>query len=172
MILEAAMGNLPAWTVLPSASRAVLAVIEREIGQQGTAAIAKRDFVAAGIGPGQVVPALKRLSQVGFVEVERGTFGPRYRARRSASTTSGGAARRRLPFGHPGFRLAGGAGVAGGGAVAASGLAIGAGFVASSSPAGAPFWTSSSTSAARRESGRQASKVRNAAGTTGSASVR
>jgi hypothetical protein len=69
--------ELPAWRVLLSGSRAVLAVIEREIGQQGAAAISKRKFVARGIGPGQITASVRRLAQLGFVELERGSFGSR-----------------------------------------------------------------------------------------------
>jgi DNA-binding PadR family transcriptional regulator len=65
-----------AWQVLPSGSRAVLAVIE-EIARQGTARISKRNFVAYGIGPGQIAASVRRLENLSFITVRRGSFGSR-----------------------------------------------------------------------------------------------
>jgi hypothetical protein len=68
-----------AWRVLPSGSRAVLALIG-EIAGHGEAAIPKRNFVAHGahgIGPGMVRDALIRLSRLRFIEIDRGRFGSR-----------------------------------------------------------------------------------------------
>jgi hypothetical protein len=65
--------ELPAWKILPSTARCVLGIIEAAIGPGGTARISKRSFAADhDIGPGTLVPTLKRLRQLGFIEIEKG----------------------------------------------------------------------------------------------------
>jgi hypothetical protein len=63
----------PAWQILPATARCVLAIIETAIRSTGKAQISKRCFEADhGIGRGMLLPSLKRLHALGFLEIQRG----------------------------------------------------------------------------------------------------
>jgi hypothetical protein len=70
-------GELPAWKHLPSTSRFMLTVIEQAIGQGESAQFSKYDFRRRGIPLGSWLATVRRLEQLGFVTVERGSARPR-----------------------------------------------------------------------------------------------
>jgi len=68
----------PAFHALPCTARAFLAAIHLEIGQGTSAAISKGRFITRhGLGRGMVRANLKRLEQLGFIVIERGSARPR-----------------------------------------------------------------------------------------------
>jgi hypothetical protein len=62
----------PAFRILPSTARAMLAIIERSIGQGTSVKLSKHDMVRDGIPLGSWLASKKRLAQIGFVTVEAG----------------------------------------------------------------------------------------------------
>jgi hypothetical protein len=69
MVLE----NSPAFAALPQSARQVFRAVVRAIGQGRSAAISQRQFRAEhGIRPGVGPLAVRRLLQLGLVEIGRG----------------------------------------------------------------------------------------------------
>jgi hypothetical protein len=67
----------PSFKILPCTARAILATIDREIGQGTSAAISKGGFAARGFGNGMLRPSLARLEKLGHITIERGSINPR-----------------------------------------------------------------------------------------------